>query len=178
MIDYQAVKIAIQRVLVTICPPGMPILYYEQNFPRPTIPYITFYLNTTNQLNNDWTSNHADSAGIVNMKGDRQFIVQLQAYGGDPLTLLENIRTLLQRNTVLSLLAVSGIAYWSTLSILDITDLVDSKFERRAQMDLSFGIAQTYTDNPGYFNKIELQEIYVDAEDAIVYDQTSIIPPA
>ncbi len=110
------------------------------------------------------------------MKGDRQFTLELQAYGSDPLTLMENIRTSLQKQSVLDTLRLNGIAFYSSLTINDITELVDSQFERRSQLDVLFGIGQVYTDTVGYFDHIQLQEIVLDPAETVVYNQTFLIP--
>lgn len=181
MINYEIVKQTLRTWVVSQVPATMPVIFYQPNAPRPVVagvnvPYVTLYISTTNQLNEDWTNTQTNNLGIVQMKGDRQFILQVQAYGGDPLTLLENLRTSLQKDSVLSALAVGGLAYYTSLGINDITELVDSQFERRAQIDFSFALGQVYTDNPGYFDHLQVREVFLDAENVIVYDEILNIP--
>ena len=173
-INYNTVKTALFDWVTTQVPVGMPVILYQPNAPRPTIPYVTIYLNQTTQVNQDWSAPVTDENGVMDMKGDRQFNVQLQAYGGDPLTLLENLRTSLQKQTVLDILRASGIVFYQSLAINDITALVETEFEKRAQLDISLGIGQVYTDEPGYFDEIEIEEIISDALN-IVYQETITI---
>lgn len=174
-LNFATVKLNLYQWAITVVPMGMPVIFYEPNAPRPTVPYVSLYLNSIVAVNQDWTEAEADSMGTVDMKGDRQFTLQVQGYGGDPLTVLENIRTSLQKQTVLDTLRANGIAFYQSLNIGDITELVDSQFERRAQLDILFGIAQIYTDTPGYFDEIEIEQIYEDATGSIVYDETITI---
>lgn len=174
-LDFAVVKLNLYQWAITVVPSGMPVIFYEPNAPRPSVPYVTLYLNSIVAVNQDWTADDADSAGVVDMKGDRQFTLQVQAYGGDPLTVLENIRTSLQKQTVLDTLRANGIAFYQSLNIADITELVDSQFERRGQLDILFGIAQIYTDAPGYFNEIEVQEIVENQIGVEVYNETLTI---
>ena len=81
----------------------------------------------------------------------------------------------MQKQTVLDTLRANGIAFYQSLTINDITELVDSQFERRAQLDILFGIAQIYTDTPGYFDEIEVQEIIENQIGDVVYDETITI---
>ena len=174
-INFALVKNSLYTWAVSVVPSGMPVIFYEPNAPRPTVPYVTLYLNSVVSVGQDWTEAEADSTGTVDMKGDRQFTLQVQGYGNDPLTVLENIRTSLQKQTVLDTLRANGIAFYQSLNIGDITELVDSQFERRAQLDILFGIAQIYTDTPGYFDEIEVQEIIENQIGDVVYDETITI---
>jgi hypothetical protein len=101
----------------------------------------------------------------------------VQAYGDTPMQVLENLRTSLQKTSVLSALNAAGIVYVNWNPILDITDLVDSRYEQRCTMDLLFRLAQKYTDNLGFIANVELQEIYVNQTGAVVSDATTITSP-
>lgn len=174
-INFETVKLNLYQWASSVVPMGMPVIFYEPNAPRPTVPYVTLYLNSIIAVNQDWTSNEADDTGTVNMHGDRQFTLQVQAYGGDPLTLMENLRTSLQKQSVLDTLRANGISFFASINIGDITELVDSKFERRATLDILFGIGQIYTDTVGYFDEVEIEEVIENPLGEIVYDETITI---
>jgi hypothetical protein len=175
-IDFSSIKNSLYDWVSSVVPVGMPVIYYQPNAPRPTIPYLTLYLSTVNAVNQDWTSSSVDVNGVAEMKGDRQFILQIQAYGNDPLTVLENVRTSLQKESVLDTLRGNGIVFYQSITINDITDLVDSEFEKRAQLDISFAIGQVYDDTLGYFDTMEIEEVILNVDGTIVYDETVIIP--
>lgn len=174
-LNYDVVKANLYSWAITVVPMGMPVIFYEPNAPRPVVPYVTLYMNTVTAVNQDWASPNSDNLGNIDMHGDRQFTLQVQAYGNDPLTVLENIRTSLQKQTVLDTLRANGIAFYQSLTINDITELVDSRFERRAQLDILFGIGQVYQDTPGFFDEIEIDQQYINAVDVVVYDETLTI---
>lgn len=177
-INFATVKTSLYQWAITVLPGGMPVIFYEPNAPRPAVAYVTLYLNSIVSVGQDWSDDDADNSGVINMKGDRQFTLQVQAYGGDPLTVMENLRTSLQKQSVLDTLRAGGIAFYQSIAIADITELVDSQFERRAQLDILFGIGQIYTDAPGFFDTIEIEEIIENAIGDIVYDETiTIISP-
>ena len=175
-LNYNTIRQSLYSWASLNVPMGMPVIFYEPNAPRPIVPYVTLYLSSITQINEDYTAPKTDSNGIVFMRGDRSFILQTQAYGGDHLTVLENLRTSLQKETVLNTLAANGIIFNLAGIINDITTLVDSQFERRAQLDITFSAAQRYNDDLGYFDHLELQQIYLDPAGAIVYDETIDIP--
>lgn len=177
-INYETLKTNLYNWVVSVVPMGMPVIFWQQNGPSPEISYVTLFLSSITALNQDWSSPNANISGDIDMKGDRAFTLNVQAYGNDPLTVLENIRTSLQKQTVLDTLRVNGIVFYQSLTITDLTDLVDSQYEKRASLDILMAIGQTYTDQPGYFSEIEVQEIYLDQIDNVVYDETlTIISP-
>lgn len=175
-LNYNTIRTTFYNWASLNVPMGMPVIYYQPNAPRPLVPYVTLYLNVSNQVNQDYVSPGADAGGNVFMRGDRQLVLQVQAYGNDPETVLENLRSSLNKETVGNILHAGGVSYLSTLAMNDITDLVDSQFERRAMMDLNFSVGQFYSDNPGYFDHLEVQEIYLDPAAQIVYDEIINIP--
>jgi len=174
-LNYETVKTTLYNWAVSVVPLGMPVIFWEPNGPRPEIPYITIFLSSIIALNQDWSATNANVLGEINMKGDRSFTLQIQGYGNDPITVLENIRTSLQKQTVLDTLRAGGIVFYQSLTITDITELVDSQYEKRASLDILMAIGQIYTDQPGYFSEIEVQEIYLDQIDNVIYDETITI---
>ena len=175
-INYEIVKTALFNWAVLQVPVGMPVIFYDPNAPRPNQPYLTLFLSSIDQVSWDWYSQSSNAAGEINMHGDRRFTLQLQAYGNDPLTVLENLRTSLQKQSVLDTLRANGLSFYNFLAINDITDLVDSKFEKRAQMDLRFGIGQSYIDATGFFNKTEVEEKFFNAAEILIHDEIVTIP--
>lgn len=175
-INFKDLKDDLYDWAITVVPTGMPVIYWQPNAPRPLVPYLTLFISSVVSINEDWSSPESDLLGEIQMKGDRQFTLEVQAYGGDPLTTIENIRTSLQKQTVLDTLRANGIAVYQALTINDITNLIDTQFEQRAQIDILMGIAQTYTDNPGYFEQLEIEEEILDQTGSIVYNDTITIP--
>lgn len=176
-VSYATVKTNLYNWAISVLPVGMPVIFWEPNAPRPNVPYATLFLSSILAVGQDWASNESDSAGLINMQGDRQFTLSFQVYGGtDPLTVLENVRSSLQKQTILDTLRTNGIVFFQSLNIEDITDLIDSQWERRASLDILFGIGQNYTDNPGYFDHLQVQEQILNQLGDIVYDEIIDIP--
>lgn len=176
-ISYATVKTNLYNWCVSNIPVGMPVIFWEPNAPRPSIPYITLFLNAFVSPNQDYFSSETNGSGLVNMSGDRKFTLSIQAYGGsDPLTLLENLRSSLQKQTVLDTLRTNGIVFYQSLNIEDITDLLDSQWEKRASLDVMMGIGQAYTDDPGYFDHAEIEQEILDQIGSIVIDGIINVP--
>jgi hypothetical protein len=176
-IDFSIVRTNLYNWCLANIPSGMPVIYLYANAPRPTVDYVSLYISTITQIGWDWTQDPLDDTGVTQMVGDREFILQVQAYGGDPMTVMQNLRTSLQKQTVLDSLRVNGIVFVNWNPINDITELVDSRFEQRASMDVLFRIADVSTDNLGVIDTVVLEEVFQNAAGDIVYDETFTIPP-
>lgn len=176
-ISFNTVRTNLYNWAVANVPVGMPVIYYYQNAPRPTVDYVTLYITSTVQIGRDFTQSPLTTAGTSAMIGDREFTLQIQAYGGDPITILENLRTSLQIVTVLDSLRAQGLVYVDWLAINDITDLINSRYEQRASMDLRWRIAQQYTEQAGAISTANVHETYFDSDGSLIISNTITIPP-
>lgn len=177
MIDFNQVRISLYEWAVANIPAGMPVIYLFNNSPRPTVDYVSLYISSVVQIGWDYNQNPLTNSGSSQMVGDREFTLQIQAYGGDPLSVLNNLRTSLQKQTVLDSLRANGIVLANWFPVNDITELVDTRFEQRGSLDILFRIADVSVDSLGVISTVSLQEIYKNAAGATVYDETILIPP-
>jgi hypothetical protein len=176
-IVFKQLKTTMYDWAVANVPSGMPVVYYYPNAPRPNVDYVSLLISSVNQIGWDYVPQPDDNPGVVEQVGDREFTMTIQAYGGDVLTVLNNLRTSLQKETVLDTLRASGVVFVNWFSINDITDLVDSRFEQRATMDVLFRIADEYLDTLGTIGQVELEEEILNIDGSTVIDQTVLIPP-
>ena len=93
-LNFETIKTNLYAWALANCP-GCSVIFLNENAPRPTQPYVTLFLSTLNQIGEDYTP-EADINGLVDMVGDREFTLQIQSYGGDCITRLENLRSSLQ----------------------------------------------------------------------------------
>lgn len=175
-LNFSTVKNSLYNWAVANVPSGMSAVWYFPNAPRPTVDYITLQISSLVQIGWDYIPQPVDDAGNVEGVGDREFTLHVQAYGGDPFTVLENLRTSLQKPTVLDSLRANGIVAVNWFPIQDITDLVDSRFEQRASMDILFRIAQEWIDTLGTIAQVEIEETILNVDGSVVIDQTVLIP--
>lgn len=176
-LDFNQIRTSIYDWATANIPIGMPAIYLYSNAPRPTVDYISLYISSVVQIGWDYTQDPLNDSGVADMTGDREFTVQVQAYGGDPLTVLNNLRTSLQKQTVLDSLRAVGIVFANWFPINDITALVDSRFEQRASMDVLFRMADIYTDNLGVIDTVNIDEEIFNPANVLVYSATQTIPP-
>lgn len=176
-LDFSVLKTNLYNWATANVPNGMPIIYYYPNAPRPTVDYVTLLISNFSQIAFDYQTPPTDNAGDVNLVGDREFTLTIESYGNQPMQVLENLRTSLQKQTVLDSLRANGIVYVQWFPIVDITDLINSRFEQRSTMDLLFRIAQQYTDTIGTIAQVQANEIVYNVDGTEVLNQTVLIPP-
>lgn len=155
-----------------------PVIWYYPNAPRPERSYISLNISTFNQMGWDYIPRPTDNPGNVILKGDREFTLSVQAYGEQPMQTLELVRTSLQTESVRSYLRSNGLVYFGKESIIDITTLLDSRYEQRASMDLFFRIGQEYADMLGTIATVEVTEQFFNAAEVLIFDETYIVPPS
>ena len=175
-INLETVKTNIFNWAKLVLPVNTPVIMYYENAPRPPQNYVTINISSYVEIGEDYTPRPKINAGDVEQVGDREFTVQLQAYGGDAMGTLETLRYSLQKQTILDTLRVNGLVFAQQFPIVDITELVNSRFEPRASMDVLFRMAQTYGDTLGTIATVEIREQFLQGS-VIVYDKTVTIPP-
>lgn len=168
-INFETLKTALYDWAKSVVPLTYEVIYYYPNAPRPKTPYVSLYISSFIAVNQDYVYPSTDNTGDIKIKGDRQFTLQIQAYGNNPMSVIEAMRCSLNKISVQDGLREDGIAFYQAITINDITDLVDSQFEKRAQMDVLLGIGQNYADEVGFFDEVEVEQEYLNAESQIVY---------
>ena len=165
--------------VVSVVPNTIPVIFLYQNGPRPPLDYVTINLTSFIQIGEDYTYDPTTDSGIASNCGDRELLVQIQAYGGknvDPFQILEIIRTSLQKQTVLDTLRANGIAYANHFPINDSTVLIDTLWERRAQMDVLLRIGVVYPDDLGAIDTVNMTENIYDATGTLVQTVNITVP--
>jgi hypothetical protein len=125
--------------------------------PRPTAPYITFHLSTINSVGVDWLSG-ASNAGLIQIIGNRDFTLEVQAIGLSSMDYLEKLKISLEYPTIQFSLRQAGVVFVDRLFISDISEVVDNRWEERNAMDLKFRFAQMDSDTPGMFEHVDLEK--------------------
>ena len=137
------------------------VLWAEQNAPLPSRPCLTMKISSLVQVKEDFAT-PPDDDGIAMVHGDREFTLSIQAFGGEPMAVLEILKNSLHRFEVKQTMP-EGLAFVEPLGINSVSELLDSKYEDRAALDLlcripsQFGADGT-TDKPYTTDEVGLIE--------------------
>ena len=173
-INFETVKNYLYSWASDNLPANTPVIFLYNNSPRPSTDYVTLNISSLVQIGDDYIPRPTTTGGEIEMVGDREFTLQIGTYGGDCLTKLEDLRSSLQKTTVLDTLRANGLIFVQQFPIQDVTELVATRFEKRAQMDVLFRLAQTYDDTLGSIETVVVNEEFSNSE-SIVYEETVTI---
>lgn len=138
---------------------GITVIYADQNAPRPDKPYATIRIISENKLGGNDEGATVDDDGIQSFCGQREAAVSLNIYGEDAFDSMKLALNSLSKPSILEdFFYNDDIAILNKGDILNLTDVLETEFEERAQMDLLVGYAEEYTDDVGYIETVELNE--------------------
>ena len=131
----------------------------EQNFPRPVLPYFSFKLTTPAAKEGDDSLEYV-SGTTYNRGGQRQMTISFNCYS---VTAEESYKYMalwqssLETDTVQEILRAKGIAIWLVGGVADLSKLLNTGYEGRAQMDVTFGIASNIVEDLGRISQVEIE---------------------
>jgi len=132
--------------------PTIPIIWYHQNAPRPTVPYVSFHLSTIDTVKQDFVD------GSGNLTGNRDFVLLCQGIGKNSMDFCESLKTSLSKPAIRHDLRMKGVVFVNRLVISRISEVVDSRWEERNILDLKFRFAQTDTDTSGIIEHANIEK--------------------
>lgn len=153
------------------------------NNPRPPLPYFSFKITTAAAKEGD---DHDEYIGngtttIHNRGGQRRMVVSFQCYTAstdESFELMCTWQGALELRSVQEELRKYGIAVWIVGNVADLTSLLQTGYEARSQMDVTFGIASNLTEDLGTIEEVQVQGEVEDAEgDTIAEDEFAVEEP-
>jgi hypothetical protein len=151
-------------------PSGWKAIFERQNAPRPsdeTPPskYVTIFLSPLIKPNlRDFQGGVQQldtDVFAVEMVGDRELTVTLQAFGKGGIQVLEDLRTCLDVESVLEALRSDNLFVIQALGIQDLTGLYDSQYLERGSLDVRFRThARVLDQEASYIEVVEGEETF------------------
>jgi len=133
--------------------PSVPAIWMHPNAPRPLVPYVALHMKTINSKGVDVFL--LDTNEVV---GNRDFVLMIQAFGLGSMGFLESLKTSLEKPSIQLYLSQNDLVFVDRLSINDISEVVDSRWEERSQMDLLMRFAQVDSDDPGTIEHVDIEK--------------------
>jgi hypothetical protein len=156
--------------------PGVTVIWAEQNAPRPQGEFVTLkIISGPIKIGRDESRISETIPGQLDIIGHRSFIVSINSYGGDALVLLLKLQDSLSLLSVRDPLSTAGLTVNDVGNVRDVTAVVDTRFERRANLEVTFSYVTTYDENPGYIEKVSVAENYLDGDGSSQITRTSTV---
>lgn len=131
-----------------------PVIWADQNAPRPALPYATMRLSTVPRVG---TPHYADpdANGIQTVYAMRESVLQVQRFGTDSVGALETFTDKVLLQTNLDKFSVLKIALFSVSPVTDVALLLnDLATEPRASVELSIRWVSDVTDDVGLIETV------------------------
>lgn len=128
-----------------------------QDAPRPDLTYFSFKLTTPAAKNGD-DSQYYIADTTFGRGGNRKMTISFHCYAQEQETAY-NLMTLWQGSLELfqtqSNLKAAGIAVWLIGNVADLTQLLNTGYEGRSQMDVQFGISSNLSEDLSAIEHVE-----------------------
>lgn len=160
-VDFDAIRIAlvraVQRFTKRIC-----ILEEPQHLhnPRPEKPYFSFKMITPSVSYGDDAEIRPPSGDDFIYGGQRTGALSMHCYGNsqeEAYGQMSYLQAILQTPNMLELLRKSGIAVFDIGDVADLSQLLNTGYEGRAQMDVRIGFASNITVPVGTIDEAVIQ---------------------
>lgn len=129
---------------------GATTIIADQAKPRPATPYATVKVSGFRAIGFDdkrgITDPGAPAEGVQTYRGDREVTVSVNVIGSGALDLARAAANSLMQRPVRDQLATAGLCHRGIVpTVNDLTGLLDTTFQPRAQFDVRLGLADDHT---------------------------------
>ena len=137
-------------------PVAVPVIFSDQNAPRPAYPYATIRMNSIVKIGWDEIREINPQTNIATIGGQRRATISVNYFGTKPLEEISKAFNSLEKQTVQDQLAASGIAIQEKNDIQNLTAMLETVFEERSFFDFFIGLADNVQDDLGIIETVEL----------------------
>ncbi len=142
------------------------IINAYQDAPRPSPPYAVVYRPLAIMRRGVYDEERIDSDadGVITRFALRHLTIRVDVFGSDAVSLAHDACAGLDRYDVRDILAAQCLSVVSQGEVRNLTGLLQSRYEERAQFDPVFALADTSTETVGYIETVTGTATYDDGE--------------
>ena len=132
-------------------------IWQDQAAPRPNLPYLTLRIQSLSSVGHEYTS-VPNNSGMIKISGIREMTVNVQAYGENSFSILEDLHSINALPESQELLLSKGLILVDVLNLTNITGLNEYCPEERATTDLLFRFgSQRVNANVGLIENVNIE---------------------
>jgi hypothetical protein len=151
------------------------VIWNNQNVPRPVFPYLTLHVSPAAQIAQDYMYSPG-TTGVSLICGNREFTLMIQYFGAGGYDTMESLGSSLEAPSVQQFLSGKGIAIVRRLPTIDITGLVDTRYEERYAMDVQFRTYSEFLDTVGLIESVKVKATYKELSETVIEEELFINP--
>ncbi len=176
MIDFNAIKISLQEWIVrSTSLLDSTVVFNDQASPRPDKPYISMKIISNVDIGQGLARGSIDSNGDASFVGTKEFTLSIQHYGVDSMNTLSTLKDSLDDDAELQTLRDNNLIFVEQLLFTDITALLETEWEERAQLDLLFRATSTSNHQVGIIERAMLKGTYKNADGSVAVTNNFIV---
>lgn len=152
------------------------IVHANQNAPQPREPFAVINCwVASGRRGRDEERLDDDAPGIIQHAGNRRLTVSLNIYGPGALELADRIAERLMTQAIAEgNLDPAGLAILRTSDPRNLTALLETRYQERAQLDLTVGCVSNWTEDVGYITSVGIEGDLVADNGATLPTDTTI----
>jgi hypothetical protein len=143
------------------------IVYEEQNQKRPVGDYVSYKIMTLPTKRGTDSQIHI-SGDNFKLSGHRTFTVSIKSYGKNAAQIITDLHSSLEMDSVRNIFRQYNIAIWEHGSPRDISAILETGFESRAFLDITFGTRSEITETLGHIANAEVEGAFTDVDNSII----------
>ncbi len=141
-------------------------MWADQDAPAPGATYITLRVMTNTSVGEDYVG-APDSEGVLEVIGNREYMLYLQAFGPGALDALDTLRNSLQLESVGDAFITAGIAFIDAQRVENLSQLIGQNMNERGALDVRFRANSSVTDTVGLIEDADIEGL-IDVEALIL----------
>ena len=176
MINFNAVKVSLQEWIVrSTLLADNEVVFSDQSAPQPDKPYISIKVTSIVNIGQKDARGSIDDAGFSDFVGIREFTLSIQYFGIDALNALSILKDSLNDEVELQILRDNNIVFVEELLFADVSSLLETIWEERAQLDLLFRTTSVSSHEVGIIERMYLKPSYRNADGSSISDNSIAI---
>lgn len=159
MINFDLIDSILHKWVMEVCElEDSQVIFEDQSEVRPVGPYASIdYLTGIGRKGHDQFDPKADAEGKFRTSGLREFTLSVNLYRAGSFEKANHLNSSIEEVMNLARFQDIGLAYISATPVRDLTRLQGPRLESRFQFDVRFRLADNLVSDPGYYNKVEVE---------------------
>lgn len=162
---------------VTQTPVSVPVIYADQNAPRPAEPYSVLRLDSFIKLHQDEIRYVNPNSNLAQIGGLRRATVGVHYFGPNPLQEITKAYNSLSKVTIKDFLYSGGIAIIERNAVQNLTAMLETRFEQHTFFDMLICYAENFEDDLGRIQSAEFTGVYEDGVDGTITEAPVRVAP-
>lgn len=138
---------------------SIPVILANQKAARPPRPYAVLNVFTSSAEMGGMDQQRTNSAGLVVTSGLRRLTASINVLGPNALDLVTKVRDSLDRPDIIELFELNGIAELDRGAVADLTELEETEYEERGQMDITIAYTSESSVNVGTIETVQIEGV-------------------